>query len=91
MSTEGDTQSEEQHDDYATTDRNLRWIKLNSVLTFVLVLSVPVILTFILLTGTSFAVVPQSLFLLYATLVMMATVWAYGSETLEAVREARGD
>lgn len=87
---DADTPSEEQEDNYTTDDPRTRWEGLNTVLSLLLIMSLIAIVSFVIVTGTSVSVLGQAWFVLYSTIVLMAATWAFGKETLQAVRKARG-
>lgn len=86
-----DDTSDNHHDDEnLTTSTRERWEYIGTVLSALMVSSLPV-----LLVGTAFGIftlsgIGQAWYILYATVVTMAATWAFGKETLEVVRQARG-
>lgn len=83
-------QTMSEDDNHTTDSTETRWEGLNTVLTLVLVFSLPAIIGYVLVTGTALSAIAQVWFALYATTVLMAATWAFGKETLEAVQQARG-
>jgi len=81
---------DEQEDDYTTDDTRTRWEGLNTILSLMIIASLIGIVTYVIVTGTAISVVGQAWFVLYATVVLMASTWAFGKETLDAVKKARG-
>jgi hypothetical protein len=78
------------HDEDLTTSTMERWEYIGTILAGAMVLSLPVIVVGAGLGILSLSPIGQAWFLLYSTVTLMAATWAFGKETLEAVRKARG-
>jgi len=76
-------------DNYTMSTRT-RWEWTGTLLAFAMVLSLPVIVGLTAGGILSIGAISQGWFVLYSTVTLMAATWAFGKETLEAVREARG-
>jgi Sec-independent protein secretion pathway component TatC len=72
-----------------TTSTKERWEYTGTILALVSVFSLPIIVLLAGLGIVSLTAISQGWLLLYSTVVLMATTWTYGKETLEAVRQAR--
>lgn len=68
-----------------------RWKYTGTVVSTLILLSLPTVLILAGLGFISLAVLTQSLMLLYGTVTLMAATWLFGQETLSAVRSARAD
>lgn len=74
-----------------TTNPEMRWRWTGTILAVIAVSSLPIV---ILLAGVSVITlgqISQGWWALYATVVLMAATWVWGKETLQAVKEARGN
>lgn len=78
-----------QDDNYLTSSTMKRWEYIGTILAAITVLSLPVIVGGAALGVLSLAPIGQAWFVLYATVTLMASTWAFGEETLTAVRKAR--
>jgi hypothetical protein len=87
---EDDTLDLEGDGDKYTMSTRTRWEWTGTLLAFAMVLSLPAIVGLTAAGVLSVGVITQGRFTLYATVTLMAATWAFGKETLEAVREARG-
>lgn len=74
-----------------TTSADRRWKYTGTVLSILLIASLPVLIIGVGVGVISLAGVSSSWWVLYTTAVLMALTWTYGKETLEAVSEARGN
>lgn len=79
-----------QEDDNTTTSTRERWEYIGTILAGVMVLSLPALIIGAAAGALTFSGIGQAWFALYATIALMAATWAFGKETLEAVRKARG-
>lgn len=70
-----------------TSNDDVRWQYLASVVVGVLLLSLPFILGLTALGIISLGAISQAWFGLYATITLMAAVWLMGEDTLNAVRK----
>ena len=73
-------------DENLTTNTQQRWEWIGTVLSFLILLSLVV-----LILGASYGLltlsaISQPWFILYSTVVLMAATWAFGKGTLKAVR-----
>lgn len=89
-SQENESPVEEDGDEETTSSTRTRWKYIGTVLAGLMVISLPV-----LIIGTAsglftLAGISQAWFGLYFLVTTMAATWAFGKETLQAVREARG-
>lgn len=78
------------HDEDLTTSTMERWEYIGTILSAVMVLSLPTIIIGVALGTLSLSGISQGWFVLYLTVTLMAATWAFGKETLETVKEARG-
>lgn len=78
------------HDEDLTTSTMERWQYIGTVLAGVTVLSLPILIVGATLGLLSLSAIGQPWFILYATVTLMAATWAFGEETLNAVKKARG-
>lgn len=82
---------EKHHDDNGTTTSTMeRWEYIGTILASAMVLSLPTIVGGAALGVLSLSPIGQAWFVLYATVTLMAATWAFGEETLSAVKKARG-
>jgi len=77
-------------DEDTTSSSMTRWKYIGTVLSFILVVSLPALMLGAAAGLFSLAAISQGWFALYSLVVMMAATWAFGKETLEAVNKARG-
>lgn len=75
-------------DENTTTDESVRYKYLGSFLAGVMVISVPAVLFAAGAGAISLSLIGQGLFGLYATVALMAAVWAFGEDVLAAVRNS---
>lgn len=68
-----------------------RWKYTGTVVSTLLLLSLPAVLILAGLGIVSLAALTQSLMLLYGTITLMAATWLFGQETLSAVKSARAN
>lgn len=87
---ESKRKEEESEEDYTTNDTQTRWEGLNTVLALGLILSVPAIVVYVIVTGATVAALSQPWFLLYALVVLTATVWAFGKGAATKAGELLG-
>lgn len=73
-----------------TTSTKERWQYTGTILSLIVVFSLPVLILLAGLSIVSLGPISQAWWLLYATVVLMAATWTFGRETLEAVDKARG-
>lgn len=84
-------EDEHHHEEDLTTSTMERWEWLGTLLASAVVLSLPTILIGAALGSLGLSPIGQSWFLLYSTVVLMATTWVFGKDTLKAVRKSKGD
>jgi len=77
-------------EDSTTKSTRTRWEWTGTILAFAMVLSLPMIIGLTAAGVLTLSPISQAWFGLYFTVTLMAATWAFGKETLEAVREARG-
>lgn len=87
---EDDTAVTEDGDPDTTSSSMTRWKYIGTVLSTIMVISLPVIVGGAAAGILSLSPIGQAWFTLYATVTLMAATWAFGKETLEAVQKARG-
>lgn len=80
---------EHHHDEDLTTSTMERWEYIGTMLAGLMITSLPVIIIGTALGTLALSGIGQAWFILYATVSLMAATWAFGKETLEAVRQAR--
>lgn len=86
-----DTESNiDSDEDSTTTSTRTRWEWTGTILASAMVLSLPTIVGLTAAGILTLNPISQAWFGLYFTVTLMAATWAFGKETLEAVREARG-
>lgn len=83
-------QTMQEDDDNTTTSTQTRWEGLNTVLALALILSVPAIIIYVLVTATTLSVIGQAWFVLYSLIVLTATVWAFGKGAASKAGEMLG-
>lgn len=86
MSTGGVGDEEEESSD-VTSDVDKRWVYTNDIIAASLLASLPVLLVF-----QSLGYLPQlgtQVFLTYGTIVSLAAIWAFGHETVKALKKLR--
>lgn len=77
-------------DDPTTTlSSDTRWTYIASVLSAIVITSLPVVIVGTGLGLMTVAGISQGWLILYSTVVLMAATWVFGEETLNAVRRAR--
>jgi len=68
---------------YLTDDDDKRWVWLASFLTVLLFASLVTLLVGAALGALSLSTIPQGWFILYATMLLTATVWLYGRDSFK--------
>ena len=77
-------------DDPTTTlSSETRWTYIASVLSAIVIISLPILTIGTALGIMTLAGISQGWLILYSTVVLMAATWVFGEETLNAVRRAR--
>lgn len=76
-------------DDSTTLNSEERWTYIASLLSGIVVTSLPVVIVGAGAGLLSLAGVSQGWLILYSTVVLMAATWVFGEETLNAVRRAK--
>lgn len=74
---------------HTTIKTSKRWKYTGTIVTFIVVLSLPILIILAGLGVVSLAAISQAWLVLYGTVTLMASTWLYGKETLEAVQDAR--
>ena len=74
---------------HTTINTNKRWKYTGTIVTSIVVLSLPILIILAGLGVVSLAAISQAWLVLYGTVTLMASTWLYGKETLEAVQDAR--
>ena len=72
-----------------TTNSNTRWTYIGTVSAAIMLISLAVIVTATAAGLFTVAPITQGWFILYSTVTLMAATWAFGEETLKAVRRAK--
>jgi len=80
----------EESDDITMSSR-VRWTYVSTVLALITLVSLPPLVVTASTGYTQLGQVPNVWFGLYATVVLMAATWTWGEETLDAVKEFRGN
>jgi hypothetical protein len=75
--------------DGITVVSNTRWTYIGTTLSALMLLSLAVITVGTAAGVFSLSPITQAWFVLYATVTLMAATWAFGEETLAAVKKAR--
>jgi hypothetical protein len=78
------------HDQDLTTSSKERWEYIGTILAGVMITSLPVLIIGTTAGILTVSTITQGWFVLYATITLMAATWAFGEETLKAVKKARG-
>jgi hypothetical protein len=87
---EDDTPVTKDGDEDTTSSAQTRWKYIGTILAGLMVASLPAIILGTALGWLTLSGIGQAWFGLYFTVTLMAAVWAFGKETLEAVNKARG-
>jgi heme/copper-type cytochrome/quinol oxidase subunit 2 len=74
-----------------TTNSEMRWKWTGTILAILVVISLPALVLLAGFAVVSLGPITQGWWVLYATVVLMAATWTFGKETLQAVKEARGN
>jgi hypothetical protein len=67
-----------------------RWKYIGTMLAGLMVVSLPVLIVGTAVGAFTLSGISQGWFMLYLTVVLMAATWAFGEETLNAVKKAQG-
>jgi hypothetical protein len=75
--------------DDITVVSNTRWTYIGTTLSALMLFSLAIITVGAAAGVFSLSPISQAWFILYATVILMAATWAFGEETLIAVKKAR--
>lgn len=75
---------------YTTIQTERRWKYAGTVIALILIMSLPAAILGGAAGVLALGAISQGWLVLYGTVVLMAATWAFGEETLTAVRRARG-
>jgi hypothetical protein len=88
MSSE-EQEGEHYHDQNLTTSTRERWEYIATVLSTIVIVSLVGLVLGASWGVLSLSAIPRTWMTLYSVVVLMATTWTFGKETLEAVKEVR--
>jgi hypothetical protein len=81
--------SDESSDPESTSSISKRWVFTNDLLAFVLLASLPIVTAMGATQLLALAQVPAVWTYTYATAVLVASVWAFGKSSVEAISSLR--
>lgn len=80
--------SDDNNDESFTDDSSDRWVATGTAIALVATISAPVLIGAAGFGLLALSQIPQWLTTVYSFLVVMATIWAFGDETLRALLRA---